>query len=124
MQELIERFNLTTLFISHDLGVVKYFCDTIGVMYLGAFVEMGKSEDVFKNPLHPYTQALISAIPKSMPDENKERIILDGDIPSPANPPSGCKFHTRCRYAMSVCKEEAPAMKELGSSIVCCHLYD
>lgn len=124
LQELIERFNLTTLFISHDLGVVKYFCDMIGVMYLGTFVEMGKSEDVFRSPLHPYTQALISAIPKSMPNESKDRIILEGDIPSPANPPSGCKFHTRCRYAKNVCIEETPAAKKFGDSIVSCHLYD
>jgi oligopeptide/dipeptide ABC transporter ATP-binding protein len=124
MQELKQKLGLTYLFISHDLSVVKYFCDTIGVMYLGSFVEQGSSEQIFNNPLHPYTKCLLSAIPKSNPKEVKERIILKGDVPSPANPPSGCKFHTRCPYAMEKCKEVVPEMKSIeeGHS-VCCHLY-
>lgn len=124
MQELKEKLGLTYLFISHDLGVVKYLCDRIGVMYLGSFVEQATSEQLFSNALHPYTRSLLSAIPKSNPKEKKERIILKGDVPSPANPPKGCKFHTRCPAAMSVCGESEPAMKEMAKDhFVCCHLY-
>lgn len=124
MQELKEKLGLTYLFISHDLGVVKYLCDRIGVMYLGSFVEQATSEQLFSNALHPYTRSLLSAIPKSNPKEKKERIILKGDVPSPANPPKGCKFHTRCPAAMKVCSESAPAVKEMSKDhFVCCHLY-
>lgn len=124
MQDLKEKFGLTYLFISHDLGVVKYFCDRIGVMYLGSFVEQATSEELFTNSLHPYTKSLMSAIPVSNPNEKKERIILIGDVPSPANPPKGCKFHTRCLNVMNICKETNPVMKAVGANHwVCCHLY-
>lgn len=116
---------LTYLFISHDLSVVEHISDTVGVMYLGGLVETGATADIFKNPLHPYTKALFSAIPMPDPDFKKERVILEGDIPSPANPPKGCKFHTRCKECMGICKEEAPQPKDMGDGhVVACHLYD
>ncbi|MFH2113231.1 MAG: ABC transporter ATP-binding protein [Spirochaetota bacterium] len=124
MRDLKERFNLTYLFISHDLGVVKYFCDRIGVMYLGSFVEQATSGELFAKPLHPYTQSLLSAIPKSHPAEEKQRIILQGEIPSPANPPKGCKFHPRCPQVLDVCRELEPPVRDLpGGHTVRCHLY-
>jgi len=124
MQELKESLGLTYLFISHDLGVIKYFCDRTCVMYLGSIAEQASSEALFSNPLHPYTQCLLSAIPKSNPKEKKERIVLQGDVPSPANPPKGCKFHTRCPRVMNMCKETTPQMKEMETDhYVCCHLY-
>ena len=116
---------LTYLFISHDLSVVEHISDTVGVMYLGGLVETGKTEDIFAKPLHPYTQALFSAIPMPDPDYKKERIILKGDIPSPANPPAGCKFHTRCEKCMEICKKEDPKARDMGNGhVVKCHLYD
>lgn len=122
MQDLISQFNLTCLFISHDLSVVRYFCDRIGVMYLGSFVETGTSDQLFKNPMHPYTQALLSAVPKVMPGDVKKRIVLAGDVPSPANPPAGCKFHTRCPYATEQCKTVVPPSVEVEPGhIVNCH---
>jgi oligopeptide/dipeptide ABC transporter, ATP-binding protein, C-terminal domain len=125
LKELQEKMNLTYLFISHDLSVVEHFSDTIGVMYLGGLVETGSTEDIFKNPLHPYTKALFSAIPMPDPDIKIKRTILEGDIPSPANPPQGCKFHTRCKECMGVCKEQAPEAKDMGNGhVVRCHLYD
>lgn len=124
MQELKMKFDLTYLFISHDLGVVRYFCDRIGVMYLGSFVEYTTSDILFANPIHPYTRCLLSAMPKSNPKDKKERIILQGDVPSPANPPKGCKFHTRCPYAMEKCKKQIPSIKEIEPEhFVSCHLY-
>ena len=123
--DLQEKRGLTYLFISHDLSVVEHISDTIGVMYLGSMVETGKANDVFAEPLHPYTKALFSAIPMPDPDYKKERIILEGDIPSPANPPKGCKFHTRCKYCTQRCKEEAPRSIDVGGGhTVCCHLHD
>jgi len=123
--DLQEERGLTYLFISHDLSVVEHISDTIGVMYLGSMVETGKANDVFAEPLHPYTKALFSAIPMPDPDYKKERIILEGDIPSPANPPKGCKFHTRCKYCTQRCKEEAPRSIDVGGGhTVCCHLHD
>ncbi len=123
--ELQEKRKLTYLFISHDLSVVEHISDTVGVMYLGGLVETGKTSDIFDNPLHPYTKALFSAIPMPDPDYKKERIILEGDIPSPANPPSGCKFHTRCSLCKKICKEVAPESKDMGNGhFVRCHLYD
>ena len=117
--------NLTYLFISHDLSVVEHISDTIGVMYLGNLVETGSKEDIFRNPLHPYTKALFSAIPMPDPDVKMNRVILEGSIPSPANPPKGCKFHTRCRYCMKRCGEEEPATYEVEPGhYVTCHLYD
>ena len=125
LKELQEKRNLTYLFISHDLSVVEHISDTIGVMYLGGLVETGSTEDIFANPLHPYTEALFSAIPMPDPDLKRNRIILEGNIPSPANPPSGCKFHTRCRKCMEICKTKVPEAKDMGNGHkVRCHLYD
>lgn len=124
LNDLQDKYKLTYLFISHDLSVVEHISDTVGVMYLGNLVEYADKESIFKNPLHPYTSALFSAIPIPDPDVKTERIILEGSIPSPANPPSGCKFHTRCRYCMEVCKTVAPEMLmvEKGHNVAC-HLY-
>ncbi len=125
LKELQEKMNLTYLFISHDLSVVEHISDTIGVMYLGGLVETGSTDDIFGNPLHPYTKALFSAIPMPDPDVKINRTILEGDIPSPAKPPKGCKFHTRCKECMAICKEQAPENKEIGDGhFVRCHLYD
>ena len=125
LKELQEKRNLTYLFISHDLSVVEHISDTVGVMYLGNLVEYGETADIFKNPLHPYTKALFSAIPVPDPKVKKERIVLEGSIPSPANPPQGCKFHTRCAHCMERCKHEVPAQREIEPGhYVVCHLYD
>ena len=125
LKTLQEDRGLTYLFISHDLSVVEHISDTIGVMYLGNLVETGNTEDIFANPLHPYTKALFSAIPMPDPDVKKDRILLQGDIPSPANPPAGCKFHTRCSQCMEKCKNVAPVPRDMGNGhVVCCHLYD
>ena len=122
LQDLKEKQDLTYLFITHDLSVVKYISDRIGVMYLGNMVELAKSEDIFENPIHPYTQALINAIPTTDPDGQKELEILQGDIPSPVNPPSGCKFHTRCQYCTEICKQVVPEWRELAKDhFVACH---
>ncbi len=125
LRDLQEKRNLTYLFISHDLSVVEHISDTVGVMYLGGLVETGETADIFENPLHPYTKALFSAIPMPDPDYKKDRVILKGDIPSPANPPSGCKFHTRCEKCMEICKKEDPKARDMGNGhVVKCHLYD
>ncbi len=125
LRDLQEKNNLTYLFISHDLSVVEHISDSVGVMYLGNLVETGKTEDIFANPLHPYTKALFSAIPMPDPDVKKERVLLQGDIPSPANPPKGCKFHTRCSQCMGICKEQEPKAKDMGNGhVVRCHLYN
>ena len=122
LQDLREKQELTYLFITHDLSVVKYISDRIGVMYLGNMVELAASSAIFKNPLHPYTQALIAAIPTTDPDASKELQILEGDIPSPVNPPKGCKFHTRCRYCTGVCEHVVPEWRELEPNhFVACH---
>lgn len=125
LKDLQEKYNLTYLFISHDLSVVEHISDTVGVMYLGSLVEYGNTEDIFKNPLHPYTQALFSAIPIPDPTAEQHRIVLEGAIPSPANPPSGCKFHTRCAQCMEKCKTEVPVQREIEPGhYVVCHLYE
>lgn len=125
LNELQEQYKLTYLFISHDLSVVEHISDAVGVMYLGNLVEYGDTADIFKNPLHPYTKALFSAIPIPDPKAKMNRIVLEGSIPSPANPPSGCKFHTRCPYCTQRCKEEAPVQKEVEKGhFVVCHMYD
>jgi oligopeptide transport system ATP-binding protein len=125
MQDLQEEFKLTYLFISHDLSVVHHVCDRIAVMYIGKIVEMADKETLFKDPAHPYTQALLSAIPVTNPDISIQREILEGDIPSPANPPSGCRFHTRCKYATDECKVIEPSLKDIGEGhLVACHLYE
>ena len=123
LKKLQQDMNLTYVFISHDLSVVKFISDKIGVMYLGSMVEFGTKEDIFSNPLHPYTQALFSAIPQPDPDVKMNRIILKGDIPSPANPPKGCRFHTRCPKATDICKEKTPEYKDFGNGhCAACHL--
>ncbi len=125
LKELQDKYNLTYLFISHDLSVVEHISDTVGVMYLGNLVEYGATPDIFSHPLHPYTQALFSAIPIPDPTIRRERIVLQGSIPSPANPPKGCKFHTRCPYATERCKTEAPQQREVEPGhYVVCHLYE
>ena len=125
LKELQEKYNLTYLFISHDLSVVEHISDTVGVMYLGNLVEYAETDKVFSNPLHPYTKALFSAIPVPDPDYKMNRVILEGNIPSPANPPSGCKFHTRCKECMEICKQEVPAWQEVEPGHFCaCHLYN
>jgi peptide/nickel transport system ATP-binding protein len=124
MKDLQEQYGYTYLFISHDLSVVEYISDTIGVMYLGSMMEMGDKKRIFAKPMHPYTKALLSAVPVSNPDVKMNRIILKGDIPSPVNPPSGCKFRTRCPNAMPICAEKAPVLKEYEEGHqVACHLY-
>ena len=125
LKDLQEKYKLTYLFISHDLSVVEHISDTVGVMYLGNLVEYGATDDIFRNPLHPYTKALFSAIPIPDPNAKMERIVLEGSIPSPANPPSGCKFHTRCANCMARCKVEEPQQREVEPGhFVVCHLYD
>ncbi|MBR3552883.1 MAG: ABC transporter ATP-binding protein [Clostridia bacterium] len=125
LKDLQETHHLTYLFISHDLSVVEHISDTVGVMYLGSLVEYGETGDIFRNPLHPYTKALFSAIPIPDPTVKMNRIVLEGSIPSPANPPTGCKFHTRCKYCTERCKTEVPQQREVEPGhYVVCHLYD
>jgi len=124
MQDIQKQFNLTYIFIAHDLSVVEYISDRIIVMYLGNIVEISKAEGLYKNPLHPYTQALLSAIPIPVVGADKNRIVLEGDVPSPINKPSGCAFHTRCKKAMDICKTQTPLIKNIDSEhMVACHLY-
>ncbi len=127
LQDLQEELGLTYLFIAHDLSMVKYISDRIGVMYLGKLVEIADADKLYDTPQHPYSQALLSAIPIPDPDIMKtaERIILEGDVPSPLNPPSGCRFRTRCRYAFDRCASEEPALQDVGDGHwVSCHLMD
>lgn len=122
LKKLQRDMNLTYMFISHDLSVVKFISDKIAVMYLGSVVEYGEKSEIFKSPLHPYTKALFSAIPYPDPDVKMKRIVLGGDIPSPANPPNGCRFHTRCPYAKPICSEIAPEYKDYGGGhCAACH---
>ncbi|MCM3739257.1 dipeptide ABC transporter ATP-binding protein [Oceanobacillus luteolus] len=125
MEELRDEFNLTYIFIAHDLSVVKHISDRVGVMYLGRMVELTDKEKLYEEPKHPYTQALLSAVPEPDPDIVKERIILEGDVPSPANPPAGCAFHTRCPFAMDICSQIRPEFQPVDNQhFVACHLYD
>ncbi|MFZ7942264.1 MULTISPECIES: ABC transporter ATP-binding protein [Bacillaceae] len=125
LKDLQKQFDLTYIFISHDLNVVRYMCDRIAVMYLGKIVEIGTFAEIYENPLHPYTKALLSAIPKESPYEKKERILLKGDVPSPVNPPSGCHFHQRCPHAMDICKTARPELKQHeAAQRVACHLFE
>ena len=125
LKELQRSLGLTYLFISHDLSVVKFISDKIGVMYLGSMVEFGSKDDIFANPLHPYTKALFSAIPSPNPDVKMKRIVLKGDIPSPANPPKGCRFHTRCPHAMEICRHVPPQYRDYGNGhCAACHLLE
>jgi peptide/nickel transport system ATP-binding protein len=122
LSDLQQERQLTYLFISHDLSVIEHLCSRIGVMYLGSMVELASKEELFRNPLHPYTKALLSAVPIPDPTIKRQRIVLKGDIPSPANPPSGCKFHTRCPMAEARCKTEAPVYRDAGDQhFVACH---
>lgn len=124
-KDLQESENLSYIFISHDLSVVEHISDEVGVMYLGNMVEYGSKREMFDKPLHPYTKALFSAIPIPDPDSKIKRIVLQGDIPSPANPPNGCKFHTRCVECMSACKFKEPEFRDVGNGhFVACHKYD
>ncbi|NHM31309.1 ABC transporter ATP-binding protein [Neobacillus terrae] len=123
LQDLQEELGLSYIFISHDLGVVEHIAHKVGVMYLGELVEFADKDQLFTEPLHPYTKALISAIPKSDPDEVKERIILQGELPSPANPPAGCKFHPRCAHANETCMSLNPILTDVNGRKVACHLY-
>ncbi len=125
LKDLQKKIGLTYVFISHDLSVVKYITEQILVMYLGKVMELGETDEIFENPLHPYTKALFSAVPVPNPDVKMQRIILEGDIPSPANPPAGCKFHTRCPECMNVCKFMEPQYVEaVPGHHVACHLYN
>ena len=125
LKDLQKSLNLAYVFISHDLSVVKFISDKIAVMYLGAVMEFGTKDSIFSNPLHPYTKALFSAIPNPNPDVKMKRIVLNGDIPSPANPPKGCRFHTRCPYATEKCKYVTPEYKEYEEGhFAACHLLE
>ena len=124
MKDLQAQRGYTYLFISHDLSVVEHISDTIGVMYLGNLVETGGKKSIFTNPLHPYTRALLSAVPMPDPDYKMKRILLKGDLPSPADPPEGCKFCTRCPQCMEICTKRKPVFKEYGPGhFTACHLY-
>ena len=124
LQDLQAEYGLTYLFISHDLSVVEHICQQIAVMYLGKIVEQGSTRQVYDNPLHPYTQALLSAIPIPDPNRKASRIILEGTMPSPADPPSGCRFHTRCPQRMELCPKVVPQLQEVEPGHLCaCHLY-
>jgi peptide/nickel transport system ATP-binding protein len=125
LKDLQHEFHLAYLFIAHDLSVVEHISDRVAVMYLGKIVELAASEDLYRNPKHPYTEALLSAIPKSSPRQHKQRIVLPGDVPNPADPPPGCAFHTRCRYAQDICKVETPPLRALqGDHLAACHFAD
>lgn len=124
LQDFQEKYGFSYLFISHDLSVVRHISHKVGVLYLGSLVEVGDKNSLYDKPLHPYTQALISCVPIPDPERKLDRIILKGDIPSASNPPSGCKFHTRCAYAKDICKQEVPILKEVSNGHkVACHLY-
>lgn len=122
LQDLQSELHLTYLFISHDLSVVEHICNRVAVMYIGKMVELAETEELYAYPLHPYTEALMSAVPKADPDLKSKRIMLEGEVPDPANPPSGCYFHPRCRYAVDTCKVNAPALEEVRPGhFVACH---
>ena len=122
LNELQDKYKLTYLFISHDLSVVEHISDTVGVMYLGNMVELAAADEIFHHPIHPYTEALLNAIPTTDTVGAKELSILEGDIPSPVNPPKGCKFHTRCKYCTEICTQVVPEWEEVRPNhFVACH---
>ncbi|MED4989428.1 dipeptide ABC transporter ATP-binding protein [Parageobacillus toebii] len=124
LEDLQKEFGLTYIFIAHDLGVVRHISDRVGVMYLGRLVELADSDQLYESPKHPYTKALLSAVPIPDPEYKKESQLLSGDLPNPANPPQGCAFHTRCNACMDICKQKRPEMKEVEKGhYVACHLY-
>jgi oligopeptide transport system ATP-binding protein len=124
MKDLQRRFGLAYLFISHNIGVIRHVSDRVAVMYLGQVVEMADKRALFSEPAHPYTQALLAAVPSLDPGRKREEVILEGDVPSPVNPPAGCRFHTRCRFAMPRCRQEQPVFQRLTDDRqVACHLY-
>lgn len=125
LEDLQEEFGLTYIFIAHDLGVVRHISDRVGVMYLGRIVELTSSEKLYEKPLHPYTEVLLSAVPVPDPEMRKEAKLLEGEIPSPSNPPMGCAFHTRCHACMDICKQTRPELKEVEEGhFVACHLFN
>jgi oligopeptide/dipeptide ABC transporter ATP-binding protein len=124
LTELKAQYRLTYLFISHDLSVVEYISDRVAVMYLGQIVESARSEDLYRDPLHPYTKALLSSIPTLVPKKKSERIVLPGDVPSPIDPPPGCRFHPRCPLAMEICKTQVPRELNYGGHVVHCHAVE
>jgi oligopeptide transport system ATP-binding protein len=124
MKDIQKEFQLTYIFIAHDLSVVRHISDRVGVMYLGRLIEVADSEELYENPMHPYTKALLSAVPVPDPDIKKETILIEGELPSPANPPSGCAFHTRCTQVMDICKTVRPVDRNLNGHSVACHLYN
>jgi peptide/nickel transport system ATP-binding protein len=125
LQGLQQKFSLTYLFIAHDLSVIKYISDRVSVMYLGKIAELAETQELFSNPKHPYTEALMSAVPVPDPDYQVEQIVLEGDVPSPLNPPSGCYFHPRCRYAKKICANEPPVYTDLGNEhFAACHFAE
>jgi oligopeptide transport system ATP-binding protein len=124
MKDIQREFQLTYIFIAHDLGVVRHISDRVGVMYLGRLIELAESEELYEDPKHPYTKALLSAVPVPDPDIKKQTILIEGELPSPANPPSGCAFHTRCSQCMEICKTDRPVEQDLNGHYVACHLYN
>jgi peptide/nickel transport system ATP-binding protein len=125
LEDLQQEFGLTYIFIAHDLSVVEHISDRVAVMYLGKIVELANVNDLYQTPHHPYTEALLSSVPNPDPDVRKQRIILTGDVPSPADPPPGCKFHPRCRYAQAICSQEEPALREIGPEhFASCHFAE
>lgn len=122
MKDIQNEFQLTYIFIAHDLGVVRHISDRVGVMYLGRLIELADSEELYENPMHPYTKALLSAVPIPDPDIKREKITIKGELPSPANPPSGCAFHTRCSVCMDICKTVRPEYRNIDGHFVACHL--
>jgi len=124
LKDLCDEFQLTLLFIAHDLSVIKHMCDRVAVMYLGKIVEIALKKDLFSDPRHPYTQALLSAIPAQNPEQRVKKSLLTGDVPSPINPPSSCRFHTRCTQCMPQCSQNYPELIEVNEEhFVSCHLY-
>lgn len=124
LQDLQKEMGLTYLFIAHDLSVVQHISDRVAVMYLGRVVELANSVTLYRNPLHPYTEALLSAVPSTNPDIDRERIVLAGDVPNPSNPPPGCHFHPRCHYAKDICKQKKPEWQEFNGHGVACHFAE